>query len=228
MRQKDIQVSVPGNETVYAFGSKALSDSKIWDPPNDFYFKGFTPAYVLDIREGRVLALVANRHPEWLYASENGQASLEDAAGYTLADYEERVQKLAPFSKIGADHRERNEVFQSLKKLPRGWEISWAPAANVKMLWSDYAERHQARLAAEAAAKDVERERKEAEKLRADMIVARLNSYADSPHVKYEKPEKKPGSWDTIEPYYYDSSREIRIPIDLAYALLERARELGL
>lgn len=229
MRREDIKISTPGEPTLYAWGTKALNNPKIWEDPQVWNYGGYVPAYILDFKDGRVLALVAHYHPDSINPEFNrrAQATPEEAVGYSLADYQERLKKLEPFSRgtLTAEHRlKRERVFAKLKPKPINWEVTWATSANVKMLWSDYDQEMRSRLAEAENERQRERAARDARAVRADALLKKIEFFGNQ--VGYEPDD--PNRMGSVRLSFSDYRQVIEVPLKLAELLIARAEEVGL
>ncbi len=231
MRREDIRISTPEEPTLYAWGTRSLSDPKIFDDPMSWDFRGYRPAFIYDFKDGRVLALVAKDHPAQQSYRAAAQATPEEAIQYTLADYQERIEKLAPFSRsfgLTKDQvEERQAIFDTLKVRPQGWDIVWATAANVKMLWVDYDEQLNTHIAEGAAARLAEANAEKERQERAEAVKDRLEGYADFLGYTLEQVSDR-GYAKTDNFIVYDRHRNrVEVPLELVEVFLTRLHELG-
>jgi hypothetical protein len=226
VRKQDIRVTTPEETTLYAFGNKALNDPKIFEDPDSFYFGGYRPAYVLDFKDGRVLALVANAHPE----SNRGQGRYQDdpdeAAKYSLEDYLERLEKLAPFSRSWGlteeERTKRREVFEKLKAVPNGWTLGYYPASSIKMLWADYDLQLKAKQAERAEAAQFKKDQEKDEAERAEAAIAKLKGWAEDVGFELAKEYDLGKPVIVFDKHYH----RVEIPLELTEILLDRAEAL--
>jgi len=228
VRKQDIRVTTPGESTLYAFGSKAMNDPKIFEDPQSWSFGGYRPAYVLDFKDGRVLALVANAHPESSRGQNRYQDTPDEAVGYTLEDYRERLENLAPFSRsygLTEDQRaQRQNVFEQLKRVPNNWTVGYYPAANIKMLWADYDLQLKAKQAERAAAKQAEQDRERDESIRAEVAMTTLKRWAGILGFELAGDDDFGKPVIVFDRHY----RRVEIPLELTEQLIQRAEDLGL
>jgi len=229
VRREDIKISTPEEPTLYAWGTKALSSPKIWEDPQTWNFGGFMPAYIMDFKDGRVLALVARFHPDSANSerSQRVQATPEEAVGYSLADYRERLEKLEPFSRgtLTAEQRlKREKVFAKLKPKPINWEVTWATSSNVKMLWADYDQELRSKLAEKENERERELSARDARAVRADTLLKKIEFFANQ--VGYEPDD--PNRLGSVRLGFSDYRQVIEVPLTLAEKLIERAEEVGL
>lgn len=224
MRTNDIKVSTPEDPVLYAYGTKSISAPGVWEDPQRWDFHGYKPAFVLQITEHKqILALVATKHP--LQPNAQGRATLEEAATYSLADYEERLRLLKPYSKpvlTDAERRARTELYETLRPFPSGWTIALQNPYAFRMFWSDYEEQLQSRLAEDQAARDLEKQQR---KERDERGAAAAKWVKDQGKKVGFKPKR--GTEDRATPYYQGYDSEVRIPLELAEKLIARAKELG-
>jgi hypothetical protein len=160
MRKEDIIITTPEHSTIYAIGTSPESNDNVWADHNSWPDRRYRPGYVLEIKtSGFAVVLMAEYHPENPFLKSNldhtpNQASLMEATGYSLADYQKRQEVLAEHShwhQQDGGREAREDALEALKSIPEGWKVVVIRTTYIRMFWAEYVERHDIKISERAA-----------------------------------------------------------------------------
>ena len=161
MRAADIIITTPEHSTIYAWNTLPKNNPQVWmiDGRSRRRGRPYLPCYVLEIVGGYALVLYANFVPDTEDAIRWEQATLLDAAGYTLADWRKRQEVMEKYSHwhSSEDRAKRDKELDKLKPFPKGWEMKSMPTSYIRVLWAEVERTYQ------DAIDEAEKHKKEAE-----------------------------------------------------------------